>query len=104
MGDPRHPEGEFDAELWLWEARREAWTFVTLPPELGEAVRDAAGARPPAGFGAVPVEVSTGTTSWRTSVFPDAARGSYVLPVKAAVRRAEGLEPGASARYRIRVR
>ena len=39
------------------------------------------------------VEVSLGTSTWRTSVFPDKARG-YVLPVKAAVRRREDLEVG----------
>ena len=48
----------------------------------------------PRGFGSVRVRATVGATSWTTSVFPDAARGAYVLPVKKAVRRAEGLDEG----------
>jgi len=48
---------------------------------------------PPTGFGSVRVEVTLGTSTWRTSVFPDQARG-YVLPVKSAVRRREDLGLG----------
>ena len=39
------------------------------------------------------VEVSVGGQTWRTSVFPERA-GSYVLPVKAAVRRKAGVDVG----------
>lgn len=35
-----------------------------------------------------------GTSTWRTSVFPDKASQCFVLPVKRAVRRAEGVEAG----------
>ena len=46
------------------------------------------------GFGSVRVEVVCGSTTWRTSVFPDSDRGCYVLPLKKAVRTAEGIEVG----------
>ena len=55
---------------------------------------------PPTGFGSVRVEVTLGRSSWRTSVFPDKARG-YVLPVKSAVRRREGLEVGDRVRIAL---
>ena len=80
----------FDAELWSSESFA-AWAFLTLPPEPSEDVRMLSG--PPTGFGSVRVEVTLGSSTWRTSVFPDKARG-YVLPVKSAVRRREGLELG----------
>jgi Domain of unknown function (DUF1905) len=35
--------------------------------------------------------------TWRTSIFPDSARKAYVLPVKRAVRTAEGLAAGDTA-------
>ena len=47
-----------------------------------------------ADFGAVRVRVTVGATTWSTSVFPDSKQGSYVLPVKKAVRVAEGLDDG----------
>jgi hypothetical protein len=40
------------------------------------------------------VRATVGATSWTTSVFPDARRGAYVLPVKRAVRQAEDLDEG----------
>ena len=55
---------------------------------------------PPRGFGSVRVEVTLGETTWRTSVFPEAASGCFVLPVKKAVRRAEGVDPGDVGRVR----
>jgi len=81
---------DFEAELWSSESVA-SWAFVTLPGEVGDDVRLLSG--PPTGFGSVRVEVTVGGSTWRTSVFPDRVRG-FVLPVKSAVRRREGLEVG----------
>ncbi|MEV6824139.1 DUF1905 domain-containing protein [Amycolatopsis sp. NPDC051102] len=84
----------FDAELWEWDARRtDSWTFVSLPAEASDDIRERT-AGPRRGFGSVRVRVTVGATSWQTSIFPDSSRGAYVLPVKRAVREAEGLEVG----------
>lgn len=90
---------EFDAELWIWDARRDdSWTFVTLPVDASDEIRDRTAATGPRrGFGSVRVRVTIGATSWTTSIFPDGARGAYVLPVKRAVRRAESLDEGDTA-------
>ena len=86
----------FTAELWLWDARRaDTWVFVTLPDLVSTAVFDEADEQGPRnGFGSVRVQVRLGSTVWRTSVFPDAATGCFVLPVKKAVRRVEGIDVG----------
>jgi hypothetical protein len=85
---------DFDAELWIWDARRaDSWTFVSLPAEASEEIRELADG-PRRGFGSVRVKVTIGGSTWRTSIFPDGARGVYVLPVKRAVRRAESLDAG----------
>jgi Domain of unknown function (DUF1905) len=84
----------FDAELWLWEARRaDSWTFVSLPVGVGEEIRELT-AGPRRGFGSVRVRVVVGASAWTTSIFPDSASGSYVLPIKRAVRKAESLDAG----------
>jgi hypothetical protein len=91
----------FTAELWVWDSRRsDTWTFVTLPPEDSDDLRERVGAR--GGFGSIPVLVRIGSTEWRTSVFPDKESGCFVLPVKAAVRNSEGLAPGDTARVALR--
>lgn len=56
---------------------------------------------PPAGFGSVKVEVTLGESRWSTSVFPDAERKTFVLPVKAAVRRREGVDVGDTVRIAV---
>ncbi len=84
----------FEAELWTWDARRmDSWTFVSLPADASEDIREltAGQAR---GFGSVRVRVTVGRSVWQTSIFPDSKRSVYALPVKAAIRRAEALDPG----------
>ena len=84
---------EFDAELWVWEARRaEGWTFVSLPADASDEIRALADG-PRRGFGSLRVRVTIGASTGTTSVFPDSTRG-YVLPIKRAVRRAESLDAG----------
>lgn len=84
---------EFTAELWRWEARREFWTFVSLPDAVSEEIREIAG-DVPRGFGAVRVLARVGSRRWRTSVFPQEATGPYVMPVKRSVREANALDLG----------
>jgi hypothetical protein len=85
---------EFDAELWIWDARRsDTWTFVSLPVEASEEIREmTAGER--RGFGSLRVRVTVGNSTWTTSIFPDSANNCYVLPIKRAVRHAEAMEAG----------
>ncbi|MFI6604819.1 DUF1905 domain-containing protein [Nonomuraea sp. NPDC050536] len=85
---------EFDGELWIWDARRDdSWTFVSLPVEDSEEIQDLVGGLRH-GFGSVRVRVTIGRSNWRTSIFPDKGRGCYALPIKRAVREAEGLSAG----------
>lgn len=100
-------EFTFTATLWRWSARQEtadpsAWCFVTLPPEISDEVRALAGE--PRGFGSVRVRVSAGGSRWDTSVFPDGESGCFVLPVKKAVRVAEGVDEGDELMVALTVR
>lgn len=81
----------FTAPLWEWSAQG-GWFFVTVPEEHGDDIREVP--RMPRGFGSVRVRVTIGGSTWSTSVFPDSKRSSYVLPVKKAVRTAEGIGAG----------
>lgn len=82
----------FDAELWLWDARRaDAWVFVGLPAGESEEIRDLAGGLR-RGFGSLRVRATIGSSAWTTSIFP--GRAGYVLPVKRSVRVAEALDVG----------
>ena len=92
---------EFEAPLWIWDARKaDSWTFVSLPEQVSDEVLELSGPHR-RGFGSLRVEVTVGGSVWRTSIFPDSKRGTYVLPVKKAVRRAEGVEAGDRVRVRL---
>lgn len=86
------PVGErvsFDGELFVWSDG--SWYFIQLPGETAADIRDGLVA-PPRGFGSVRVAARIGGTAWRTSIFPHKDSGSYLLPVKKAVRDAEGID------------
>ena len=71
----------FEATAWEWDGEA-AWVFVTLPHEVADAIEESASPR--SGFGSVPVDVTVGASHWSTSLFPDKAAASYVLPLKRA--------------------
>jgi hypothetical protein len=86
----------FRAELWQYEGPG-AWYFVSLPLDVADGIRAKCGQQA-SGFGSIKVEATVGSTRWATSLFPDKTRGTYLLPIKKAVRVAESLEAGDMAR------
>ncbi|MCA0401887.1 MAG: DUF1905 domain-containing protein [Proteobacteria bacterium] len=80
----------FTAPLWLWNGKG-SWHFVTLPEGEAMMIRMAV---PRRGFGSVRVKARVGDTAFATSLFPDSKSASYLLPVKADVRKSERLVPG----------
>lgn len=75
--------------VWKYAADTGAWFFVTLDPAAREAFDCRKGKR--CGWGQVAVRVTLGNTVWKTSVFPDKRHG-YVLPLKAQIRKKEGIK------------
>lgn len=93
---------EFEGEVFRWSAREDShWYFAAVPPELGEDIREVP--RPYRGFGSVRVRARVGGSAWATSIFPDSSTGSYVLPLKKAVRDAESLAEGGVVVVRLEV-
>ncbi len=91
---------EFEGDVFRWDAREDsAWFFTAVPPELSEDIREIP--RPYRGFGAVRVRARIGGTEWATSIFP--SDDTYVLPLKKAVRDAEGLVDGGPVVVRLDV-
>jgi hypothetical protein len=45
-------------------------------------------------LGAIAVQVQIGASTVRTSLFPDRKRATYLLPLKAELRRREGIAEG----------
>ena len=83
----------FHGDLWEYTSTSPgSWHFVTIPGELADDIIGEAGQRN--AFGSIRVEATIGATTWRTSLFPDKARGSLLLLVKKQVRSIEDLTDG----------
>lgn len=90
---------EFSGEMWFWRGPA-PWHFVTVPDEGCGALAQTA-AHVSYGWGMIPVTATIGGTRWTTSLFPK--DGRYIVPVKAWVRMAEGLEVGDMVTVRVTV-
>ncbi|WP_203568836.1 DUF1905 domain-containing protein [Aestuariimicrobium ganziense] len=83
-------EYQFTGVIYRWPSNP-AMHLMDVPPDISDDL-DATGQH--GGWGSVRVEVQAGTITWRTSVFPDSGRQCFVLPIKAAVRKANGVAEG----------
>ena len=90
----------FEAELWE-NGGAGSWVFVGLPADIADEIAEIAPAR--SGFGSIRVEVRVGTVEWMTSLFPDKAARTYVLPVKKVVRERANIQAGDSVEFVVRV-
>ncbi|MGB4076239.1 MAG: DUF1905 domain-containing protein [Minisyncoccia bacterium] len=90
------------AAVWPYPGMA-AWRFLTLPKKHGVAIKKTWG-KHARGWGSLPVCATIGKTSWNTSIFPDKKSGSYLLPLKAAVRKAEQVKDGATLTCTVKIR
>jgi hypothetical protein len=91
-------------KLWKYPGESGNWYFVTLPVSVAQEIRTVDAGPQRRGFDSLKVIASIGASTWETSIFPSASHNSYLLPVKAAVRKAEGLRENAEVKLRLLVR
>jgi hypothetical protein len=83
----------FDSKIWLWEGAA-AWHFAPVDPDVSAEIKKSQEGKQRIGWGSIPVTATIGETSWKTSIFPDKKSGCYLLPLKADVRKKEGITAG----------
>jgi hypothetical protein len=91
-------ELEVTAEVFQAEDG-DGWHFAELPEDLTDVVDKWTGG-PSGGWASVKCEASVGRTTWRTSLFLSNV-GTYLLPLKQDVRRAESIADGDEIDLRI---
>jgi hypothetical protein len=91
---------EFESRIWYWRGPA-PWFFVTVPDKQCNDLRAISGFVT-YGWGMIPAKVRIGKTEWTTSLFPKDA--SYIVPIKASVRKAENLEEGDKVTVQLEVR
>ena len=90
------------SRVWMWQGPS-SWHFVTLPKKDAADIKKY---QSPIrrGFGAIRVRVTVGETVWETSIFPDKETGSYILPLKFAIRKKEGIKADQLLRFSLELR
>lgn len=91
-------EIELSGELVEWRGPS-PYHFVRLPLDAADLVEEVKA--DVVYWGVVPVRARIGTTDFTTSMYP--REGTWFLPVKDAVRRAEGLALGEVVDVRLEV-
>ena len=81
---------EFSGEVFEWRGPA-PFHFVRVPENVAEEIGEEA-ARISYGWGMSPGVLTLGDTRWYTSLWPK--DGGYLVPLKDAVRRAEGVQVG----------
>lgn len=87
------------AKVWLYKGSG-AWHFITIPKELSEKIQKKYKAKT-RGWGSLRVQVSLGKSVWDTSIFPDKKSGTYLLPLKAIIRKKEEILEGETVSFSI---
>ena len=90
---------EFRGEIIHWRGPA-PFHFVAVPEEPSAAI-EAVASMVTYGWGVIPVQARIGRTSFTTSLFPKG--DSYLVPIKAAVRRAEELALGDEVTVALRL-
>jgi hypothetical protein len=80
-----------------------AWRFLGLPANEAKEIKEQYG-KHAKGWGSLPVSVTIGKTTWDTSIFPDKKSGTYLLPLKGQVRKAEDIGDTDTVAFTLRVR
>lgn len=91
-------EIEFSGELVEWRGPA-PYYFVVLPPDEADLVDEVKAEV--VYWGVVPVRAKIGDTDFTTAMFP--REDTWFLPVKDAVRRAEGIDLGEVVDVRLSV-
>lgn len=73
----------FSAKIWYSE-----WYFVSLPKEMAQEIRDNFG-QFEEGWGRLKSTAKIGNSEWKTAIWFDTKNQTYLLPVKADIRKKE---------------
>jgi hypothetical protein len=77
-------------KVWLYPGKA-GWFFITIPTHITKDI-DYFFSQEKKGWGSLRVTACSGETTWKTSIFPDNKTQTYLLPLKAEVRKKEQIK------------
>lgn len=89
----------FTAEVWQYNPPK-GWCFVSLPIEISNEIRQHSRWQEE-GWGRMPTIATIGNTEWKTAIWYDTKQQRYLLPLKAEIRKKEGIVVGKVVEVRV---
>lgn len=80
----------FNGKPWQYEGPN-GWTFISLPVNIAKEIRDIL-KKEEEGWGRLKMTAKIGETEWKTAIWFDTKKNTYLLPLKAEIRKKERIE------------
>ena len=78
----------------IWQhAAPGGWYFISLPESIAHEIRETLRSEEE-GWGRLKATAEIGKSKWETAIWFDTKKKTYLLPIKAAIRKSEGIESG----------
>ena len=85
----------FNATVWKYSGQKSSWYFVTLPKDVAikikfntrQEAKLQEDPKPKKNFGSIKIVAKIEQIQWKTSIFSYPKASSYILPIKADVRK-----------------
>jgi hypothetical protein len=95
----RFIEYKFSAEVWQ-HTPPGGWYFVSLPDELTIQIRGVHQTEEE-GWGRLKAVSKIGNSEWKTAIWFDTKKNTYLLPLKAEIRQKELIKNGETVKVSI---
>lgn len=83
---------EFSEKPWQHSSLG-GWYFVSLPTEIAKEIRSMLKSEEE-GWGRLKAVAKIGNSEWKTAIWFDSKNETYLLPLKAEIRKKENIEAG----------
>src|SRR5688572_17826280 len=81
---------DFSSKPWKYTGPA-SWTFISLPGDIASEIRINLKSEEE-GWGRLKATAKIGKTEWKTAIWFDTKMKTYLLPLKAAIRKKENIE------------
>lgn len=89
----------FQSVPWKYNGNG-GWYFVSLPIDLSNEIRNNLKWQEE-GWGRLKATARIGNTEWETAIWFDTKHNSYLLPLKAEIRKLEKIELGTDVKVKL---
>jgi hypothetical protein len=85
---------KYDFVESVWQhAAPGGWYFISLPESIAQEIREALRSEEE-GWGRLKATAEIGESRWETAIWFDTKKNTYLLPLKAVIRKSEGIAAG----------